>query len=38
MKLTMSALYTPINVEVSVVFTEQNKMNNKKYVFPEQSR
>lgn len=29
MKLTMSALYTPIN-KVVVVFTEQNEMNNKK--------
>jgi len=35
MKLTMSALYTPINVAVSIVFTEQNEMNNKKYVLPE---
>jgi len=35
MKLTMSALYTPINAVVSVVFTEHNEMNNKKYVLPE---
>jgi hypothetical protein len=32
MKLTMSALYTPINV---VVFTVQKEMNNKTYVLPE---